>query len=89
MSDDKYNGRVPNAILSTKLDSITELLKTVIAQGEKREDRIGTLEACEARTQEWKMGHAELHRIERGILGTLSVVGNAVAGLAGVFIKSP
>ena len=90
MSEDRpYNGRVSNAILATKLDNIAAMLQAAIADGNKRDGRIGVLEQAEATAREWRTGHGELHRIERGILGALSVVGNAVAGLAGVFIKSP
>lgn len=86
---DELNGRVTNAILATKLDALTEMVRRSINDGDKRDARIAVLERCEAvNSQKWD-NHSDLHKRERGAFGILSVVVSSIAGAIAVLIDKP
>lgn len=86
MPQDDSNGRVTNAILATKLDALTEMVRRQIDDGDKRDSRIALLETCEAVNRQKWQNHGDLHKRERGLLGTISLIGNVIAGTIGVLI---
>lgn len=83
------NGRVTNAILATKLDALTDMVRRQLEEADKREMRLATLERCEAVNQQRWQSHGELHTRERGLLGVGSFVGSLIAGAIGVFVDRP
>ena len=78
---DTDNGRVTMAVLSTKLDSITDLLTTHITKGEinddKHEVRLHSLDINMAKLETRQSTFAWL-------VGGLSIIGNAIAAYIGI-----
>ena len=92
---DSGNGRVTNAIISTKLD---ELTREVRKQGEVNERRFNFLEEkLDIRVDEvanrCRENTTQIARIDErqkaatGILGALSFVGSSIAATIGALVK--
>lgn len=81
------NGRVTNAILSTKLDVVISELAEVKGLVSKVDARVDEVEKEQARSGVRWEAHKELHQRERGLLAIASIVQAAVAGIVGVFVK--
>lgn len=81
------NGRVTNAILSTKLDVVISELVEVKGLVSTMDARVDEVEKEQARQGVRWEAHGELHQRERGLLAIASIVQAAVAGIVGVFVK--
>lgn len=81
------NGRVTNAILSTKLDEMARTLGRIEGKVDKMDARVDEVEKEQARQEVRWEAHRDLHQRERGLLAGASLVQSIVAGLAGIFVK--
>lgn len=86
MSEDN-NGRVTNAILSTKLDEVARTLSRIEGKVDRVDARVDEVEKEQARQEVRWEAHREVHQRERGLLAGASIVESIVAGLAGIFVK--
>jgi len=73
----EYNGRTKDAVLETKLDFIAVKVVEIADDFKAIDKRTAKLEAEQTRNEERWESHKELHVRERGLLGALSVIGNA------------
>ena len=81
------DGRVTNAILSTKLDEMARTLSRIEDKVDKMDARVDEVEKEQARQEVRWEAHSDLHKRERGLLAGASLVQSIVAGLAGIFVK--
>ena len=86
------NGRVTNAILSTKLDALTEEVRALCVKTdrriayleEKHDIRLGTLEAHCHENENQISRLDERQKAWTGILGALTIVGTAIGSAFGL-----
>ena len=78
------------AVLSTKLDHVLEALATfgkrfdrVCEAGDRRGERIATLDSAQALTRQWQGEHEKRHDRENVVLKTWSVVSATIAATVG------
>lgn len=81
------NGRVTNAILSTKLDHLIDDVAEIKGLVSKVDDRVDEVEKAQVACGERWKAHQQMHQRERGLLAGASIVQSIVAGLAGIFVK--
>lgn len=89
------NGHVTNAVLSTKLDSLTEEVRRLGLKmdhrfaflEEKADIRTGAVEAACHQNQTQIARLEERQKATTGILGGLTFVASAIAGAVGSLVK--
>jgi len=90
-SADPNNGKVSMAVLKNEIGHLTEAVQAL--QKEVRgwttmcDSRVRELEQYREGSEERWAGHKELHKTERGVLGVASLIGNAIAGVVGIFVN--
>lgn len=91
----QQNGRVTNAILSTKLDALTEEVRAMCLKTERRitnleekhDIRLGTLEAHCHENENQISRLDERQKATTSVLGGLTFIGSAIAAAIGSLVK--